>query len=62
MGKVKELPYQQGYTAAKEGKRSNTNPYWEKFEEGYEWAFHSWLNGWTDYRQLQEAKQYDKPK
>jgi len=50
MGKVKELPYNEGYNAAKAGGRTRDNPYWEGYEKNnMEWAFHSWLNGWSDF-------------
>lgn len=49
MGKVKELPYHQGVEARRAGKRTSENPYWEEYDKsGMEWAFHSWLNGWSD--------------
>ena len=48
MSKIKELPYKQGYDAAMAGNRTKDNPYWEGYEQGLEWAFHSWLHGWTD--------------
>lgn len=48
MSKIKELPYKQGYEARKAGKRTRDNPYWENYEQGLEWAFHAWLNGWSD--------------
>ena len=49
MSKIKDLPYNQGSDAAKEGKRTSDNPYWENFDKGMEWAFYAWLEGWDSY-------------
>ena len=54
MSKIKELPYKQGYDCAKAGGRTKDNPYWETYESGNEWAFHSWLHGWSDFTNEQE--------
>ena len=48
MSKIKELPYKEGAAAFRAGKGTKENPYWEGFEQGMEWAFHEWLNGWSD--------------
>jgi len=48
VSKIKELPYKQGYEAREAGQRTKANPYWENYENGLEWAFHSWLHGWSD--------------
>lgn len=62
MSKVKELPYHQGYDSAKAGGSTKENPYWELYDQGTgnEWAFHAWLNGWSDYNNEQLIKQREK--
>ena len=57
MSKIKELPYKQGAAAFLAGKGTKENPYWETYENGLEWAFHSWLNGWSDEHAVKVIKE-----
>ena len=57
MSRIKELPYNQGEAAAQGGKPTSDNPYWENIDDGLEWAFYAWLQGWDDYKKAMNKKE-----
>jgi hypothetical protein len=46
---TKSPPYKEGFACGKRGGLTKENPYWTEHEKPMnEWAFHSWLQGWTE--------------